>query len=61
MPDDPATAATIDTINRFNDAFARHDVDGIMALTAPDSVFESTGPAPDGGRFEGHDAIRAVW
>ncbi|MFQ6026287.1 MAG: nuclear transport factor 2 family protein [Dehalococcoidia bacterium] len=61
MPDDPVTAATIETINRYNDAFGRHDVDGIMALTAADSVFESTGPAPEGGRFEGRAAIRAVW
>jgi ketosteroid isomerase-like protein len=67
MPHDAANAATretietIETINRFNEAFNRHDVDGIMALTTADSVFESTGPAPAGGRFEGRDAIRAVW
>ena len=61
MLNDSATTATINTVNRFNEVFNRHDVDGIMALTAPDSVFESTGPAPEGGRFAGHHAIRTVW
>ena len=32
-----------------------------MALMTDDCVFESTGPTPDGGRFAGQDAVRAVW
>jgi ketosteroid isomerase-like protein len=36
-------------------------VDAIMALMSEDCVFESTGPAPDGRRHEGAQAVRAVW
>lgn len=42
-------------------AFGRGDVDAIMAVSADDCVFEATGPAPDGVRHEGADAVRAVW
>jgi uncharacterized protein (TIGR03086 family) len=45
----------------LGDAFGRGDVDGIMAQLTPDCVFESTSPAPDGGRFEGADAVREQW
>ena len=37
------------------------DLDRIVACLAEDAVFESTGPAPDGARFEGREAIRAAW
>ena len=63
MPDNPTdarTAATITTIERFNDAFNRHDVDGVMAAMTGDCVFESTAPT-DGQRYEGAEAVRAVW
>ena len=46
---------------RFSAAFGRGDVDAIMALMTDDCVFEATGPAPDGVRHEGADAVRAVW
>jgi uncharacterized protein (TIGR03086 family) len=45
----------------FAAAFARGDVDAIMALVTDDCVFEATGPAPDGVRHEGAAAVRAVW
>jgi uncharacterized protein (TIGR03086 family) len=48
-------------VARFSTAFGSGDVDGIMALMTDDCVFESTGPAPDGGRFEGQPAVRQVW
>lgn len=48
-------------VAQLSDAFARRDVDGIMALMASDGVFESTGPAPDGVRHEGASALRQVW
>jgi ketosteroid isomerase-like protein len=32
-----------------------------MAQMTADCVFESTSPAPDGGRFEGADAVREQW
>ena len=46
---------------RFIDAFGRGDVDAVMAQVTQDCVFEATGPAPDGVRHEGADAVRAVW
>lgn len=48
-------------IDRFNDAFNRHDVDAIMNCMTQDCVFENTRPAPDGTRLVGHEAVRAYW
>ncbi len=58
---DPTTAATLDTVERFNAAFNQHDVDGVMALMTDDVVFENTTPPPDGERYEGQAAVRAFW
>jgi uncharacterized protein (TIGR03086 family) len=52
---------TLAAVERFNAAFARRDVDAIMAQMTDDCVFESTGPAPDGRRFEGRGAVRRCW
>lgn len=58
---DAATAATIAAVNRFNEAFNRHDVDAVMAAMTEDCVFDSTRPPPDGERFVGRDAVRGFW
>jgi ketosteroid isomerase-like protein len=58
---DPTTEATLAAIDRFNEAFNRRDVDAIMRLMSQDCVFESTSPAPDGGRYVGQAEVRAVW
>ncbi|MGB2695518.1 MAG: nuclear transport factor 2 family protein [Dehalococcoidia bacterium] len=58
---DPTTAATLDVIERFNEAFNNHDVDHVMALMTDDVVFENTSPSPDGERYEGQAAVRAFW
>ncbi len=58
---DRLTATTTDTIERFNDALNRHDVDAVMALMTEDCVFENTSPQPDGERYEGQSAVRAFW
>ena len=50
-----------DVVRRFGAAWEAWDLEAIMALIAPDAVFESTGPAPDGRRIEGAPAIRAEW
>lgn len=52
---------TFRIVNRFNDAFNRHDVDALMGLMTDDCVFENTNPPPDGGRFEGQAAVRDFW
>ena len=51
---------TIDAVDRFNDAFNRHDVDAVMAAMTDDCVFENTSP-PNGQRYEGQDEVRAAW
>jgi ketosteroid isomerase-like protein len=55
------TQRTRETIERFNEAFNRHDVDTVMALMTEDCVFENTYPPPDGERFVGAAAVRAFW
>ncbi len=57
---DEQTQATLDAVDRFNDAFNAHDVDGVMACMTDDAVFESTSP-PAGERHEGAAAVRAAW
>ena len=58
---DEQTASTLAAIARFNAAFDRHDVDGVMAQMTDDCVFENTGPAPDGERYEGAAEVREFW
>jgi uncharacterized protein (TIGR03086 family) len=58
---DPAWTEVHHVVRRFGAAWEAWDLDAIMALMAEDAVFESTGPAPDGRRVEGRDAIRAEW
>lgn len=48
-------------VDAFNEAFNRHDIDGIMTLMTDDCIFESTGPAPDGGRHQGQRDVRRCW
>ena len=52
---------TLAVIQRFNEAFNRHDVDALIALMTEDCVFENTFPPPDGARHVGQAAVRAVW
>lgn len=58
---DPATAATINIVQSYNDAFNRGDVDGVMAAMTDDCVVETPMPPPDGTRIQGQDAVRALW
>ena len=55
------SASTEETINAFNEAFGRHDVDAVMALMTDDCIFENTLPTPDGERHVGQTAVRAFW
>jgi len=48
-------------IDRFNEAFNRHDADALASLLTDDTVFEDTSPAPDGQRIEGKTAVVAYW
>src|SRR5690349_23728680 len=49
------------TIDSFNDAFNRQDVDALAALLTDDTVFENTSPAPDGRRIVGRAAVAEFW
>src|SRR5689334_20464813 len=51
----------LDLAGEFGKAWNDHDLDRAMALVTDDCVFESTGPAPDGERHQGRDAVRAAW
>jgi uncharacterized protein (TIGR02246 family) len=51
-----ATGQTLATIESFNEAFNRRDVEAVLGLMTDDAVFENT----SGGRFEGREAVGAV-
>lgn len=49
-------------LDRFADAWNRHDLDALMSMMADDCVFEaSAGPQVDGQRSEGITAVRAAY
>ena len=65
-PGDPimagqAASTTADVVARFNDAINRHDPAAVAALLTDDTVFENTGPVPDGARLEGKAAVAGFW
>jgi ketosteroid isomerase-like protein len=58
---DMTTGSALEVVQRFGDAWGAHDLDGVIAMLTNDCVFDATGPAPDGVRHVGPDAIRAAW
>jgi len=58
-PSEPGASAAL-VVDRFNAAWAAHDLAAALALTSDDCVFESTSP-PDGERCTGQAAIRDAW
>jgi ketosteroid isomerase-like protein len=48
-------------VEAFGTAWADHDLDAALAMVTEDCVFDATGPAPDGTRYVGRDAIRVAW
>jgi ketosteroid isomerase-like protein len=52
---------TLDLLDRFTTALNAHDLGAVMALVTDDIIFESTSPAPDGARYEGHAEVARVW
>lgn len=53
--------ATRAAINRFNEAFNRHDAEALTETLTEDTVFEDTSPVPDGRRIEGKAAVVDFW
>ena len=56
-----AAESTRTVIERFSEAFNRHDVDALADLLTDDTVFENTSPPPDGSRIEGKAAVLDFW
>ena len=52
MSEDPLV-----TVDLFQDALNRHDLEAVGALMTEDCLFEATSPAPDGTRYEGREAF----
>ena len=49
-------------LDRFADAWNRHDLDALMSMMTDDCVFEaSAGPQIDGQRSEGKEAVRTAY
>ena len=57
---DPTTATTIGIVQHYNESFNQGDVDGVMAAMTGDCVVETPIPPPDGSRFQGQEAVRAL-
>ncbi len=55
------SASASSVVDRFNDAWNRHDLDAALELITDDCVFEATGPAPDGARHTGKKSIAQAW
>ncbi len=53
--------STVRLVLAFNEAFNRHDVEGMMQLMSDDCRFENTEPAPDGAVYEGKEPITRFW
>jgi hypothetical protein len=51
-----AMEQTLATVERFNEAFNRHDPDAVLQFMTDEIVFENT----SGARFEGQVAVRGV-
>ena len=60
--DAAAEADVFRLLDRFADAWNRHDLDALMSMMTDDCVFEaSAGPQADGLRSEGKHAVRAAY
>lgn len=53
--------SALKVVEAFGEAWAAHDLEASLALVSNDCVFDATGPAPDGVRHVGPDAIRKAW
>lgn len=50
-----------EVVDRFGAAWVAHDLEGALSMLAERCVFDATGPAPDGVRHVGTEAIRLAW
>ena len=60
--DNPRPDELFTLLDRFADAWNRHDLDVLMSMMTEDCVFEaSAGPLVDGERSEGEQTVRAAY
>jgi steroid delta-isomerase-like uncharacterized protein len=60
--DTRSEAERLQLLDRFADAWNRHDLDALMSMMTDDCVFEaSAGPHANGQRSEGTQAVRAAY
>ncbi len=57
--DNPIDAVGV--VERFGQAWSRHDVDAALELITDDCVFEATSPAPVGLRHVGRAPVAQAW
>ena len=58
----PADADALALLDRFADAWNRHDLDALMSMMTDDCVFQSSaGPQVDGQHSAGPRAVRAAY
>ena len=57
----PIDTDPLKVVEVFGAAWTDHDLDAVMAMLTDDCVFDATGPAPDGTRCVGPEAVRAAW
>jgi ketosteroid isomerase-like protein len=60
-PADSAAVTAKEVIQRFHEAFDRHDPGALEDLVADDCVIENTNPAPNGARLVGKAECLANW
>ena len=51
----------IRVVINFNEAFNRHEIEGMMQLMSDDCVFENTNPAPNGTTYSGKETVTQFW
>jgi ketosteroid isomerase-like protein len=51
----------VEVVQGFGVAWSDHDLESALRMVTDDCVFDATGPAPDGIRHVGRDAIRLAW
>lgn len=52
------SAADVETVRKGVEAYNRGDVDGVLAMTAPDVVLVPVRALLEGGSYEGHEGVR---
>jgi ketosteroid isomerase-like protein len=53
--------SALEVVEAFGRAWAVHDLDATVEFLSGDCIFEATGPAPDGSRHVGPEAVRRAW